>query len=350
MSLKQISVIDLSQIDSQHDARIADEIRFACHEYGFFYVINHGVEKVLLDDYWLLLKRFFELPGEIKESINKIHSPHFRGWESLGSELTNNQVDHREQLDIGPEREALTNPYPHYERLIGPNQWPTALPGFQECVLTFMAKMSTVARRILSLMSMSLGLDSDQIHHSFGEIPGPYLKLIRYPSTPSGSQGVGIHKDSGYLTLLLQDNIGGLEAQACDGKWYGIRPREGAFVVNVGELLQMITHHYFIAAPHRVVNAKPVERFSSAFFYSPDLHARLDPLPLGQGLIEQARRSAWHQNAGFMPSRQQILMGTQKQGTENLPRVFGHRYWQRWERSYPEIVRKYYPQDYTADS
>ena len=148
---------------------------------------------------------------------------------------------------------------------------------------------------------------------------------------------------AGFLTLLLQDSHAGLEAQANDGRWHRVDPLAGSLVVNTGELLQLITHNYFIATPHRVINKSGSERFSSAFFYSPDLMTRLDPLPLAPELIEQASNSERHRAEGLMASRGELARGVDGMGSRVRPRVFGEKYWQRWIRSYPDIARKFYP-------
>jgi isopenicillin N synthase-like dioxygenase len=320
-----------------------------CHQLGFFYVINHGIPAHVSEFYLVTLKKFFALPQATKQAIDKQGSAQFRGWEKLGSELTNNQVDYREQIDIGVERTAIAAPDPYYMALEGPNQWPphAELPNFRETVTDYFARLSEVARQILRIMSLALGLDENHIEQVFGENPSPYLKLIRYPKTRAGGHGVGVHKDSGFLTLLLQDENPGLEAQANDNTWHPVDPVPGSLVVNTGELLQLITGNYFIATPHRVINRVDSERYSSAFFYSPDLNTLLDPLPIDSIYIDEVMRSERHRNEGLMASRAEMAAGTGGMASKHRPRVFGERYWQRWVRSYPEIARKYYPDQMT---
>jgi len=315
------------------------------HRTGFFYIVNHGIPNRVSAEYLAAMQAFFALPRAAKAAIDKRHSPQFRGWEALGSELTNNRTDEREQIDIGVDREALANPDPYYLALIGPNQWPAAdlLPGFREIVSDYFARLSRLSREILRMMSLALGLDEMHIERVFGADPSPYLKLIRYPRTGAGGQGVGVHKDSGFLTLLLQDEQAGLEAQANDDSWYRVDPLPGSLVVNTGELLQLVTHNYFIATPHRVANCGTAVRYSSAFFYSPDLRTRLDPLPIDPALIARAARSPRHRDEGLMASRAEMAAGMDGMASHARAEVFGDRYWQRWVRSYPEIARSFYP-------
>jgi len=331
--------------DPQRRLELCQCVRQVCHEIGFFYVINHGIPTGTSDSYLQALKAFFALSQATKEAIDKQGSAQFRGWEQLGSELTNNQIDYREQIDIGVERSAISDPDPYYMALVGPNQWPPPdeIPGFRETVNDYFMRLSEVSRQILRIMSFALGLDENHIERVFGENPSPYLKLIRYPQTRVGGSGVGVHKDSGFLTLLLQDENPGLEAQANDNTWYSVDPVPGSLVVNTGELLQLVTHNYFIATPHRVINWTDFERYSSAFFYSPDLNTVLDPLPIDTAYIDEVKHSERHRNEGLMASRAEMAAGTSGMASQLKPTVFGERYWQRWVRSYPEIARKFYP-------
>ena len=344
----EIPIIDLEPWfagDSQQRLGLCRQVGEVCHEVGFFYVINHGIPEPVSDEYLAILKDFFTLPPGIKADIDKQHSAQFRGWEQLGSELTNNEIDYREQIDIGVERDAIADPDPYYMALVGPNQWPpeAALPGFRTAVSDYFTRLSALSRQILRIMSLALGLDELHMEKVFGENPSPYLKLIRYPPTREGGQGVGVHKDSGFLTLLLQDENAGLEAQANDDRWYPVDPVPGSLVVNTGELLQMVTHNYFIATPHRVINRAGDERYSSAFFYSPDLNTVLEPLPLGCEYLDRVGASARHRNEGLMASRAEMAVGIGGMASRVRPDVFGDKYWQRWVRSYPEIARKFYP-------
>jgi isopenicillin N synthase-like dioxygenase len=343
-----IPVIDLEPWfggDRRQRLELCRQVRRVGHEVGFFYVVNHGIPAHVSEFYLATVKRFFALPLATRQTIDKRASAQFRGWEQLGSELTNNQIDYREQIDIGVERTAIAEPDPYYMALVGPNQWPpqTALPGFRETVTDYFTHLSAVARQILRIISLALGLDENHIEQVFGENPSPYLKLIRYPKTLAGGHGVGVHKDSGFLTLLLQDENPGLEAQANDNSWHPVNPVPGSLVVNTGELLQLLTRNYFIATPHRVINRVDSERYSSAFFYSPDLNTLLDPLPIASAYINKVMRSERHRSEGLMASRAEMAAGTGGMASQIRPTVFGEKYWQRWVRSYPEIARKFYP-------
>lgn len=333
-----------SNVDRLELARRLGE---SCHQFGFFYIENHGLDADLCYRYMDLLKRFFDLSEQEKFRIHKQHSPQFRGWEQLGSERTNNQVDFREQIDIGLEHKAYDNPSPYYLALVGPNQWlpESSLPGFRAMVTDYLTAVSRLSRDLLRMLSVALGLDRDHIVRLFGEAPSPYLKLIRYPEDHQNQMGVNAHKDSGFITILLQDEQPGLEAQAANGEWIAVDPIPGTLVINVGELMQMLSCNYFIAAPHRVRNISHRVRYSSAFFDHPDLTASILPLPIDQGLLDRVQSSPRHRDAGLMPSLSEMSQGVGNMKSKTKPTVVGEKYWRRWVRSYPDIARNYYSED-----
>ena len=129
--------------DARQRQALAAEIGEICHRIGFFYVVNHGIPAAVTANYLAAMKAFFALPLSVREAIDKQNSPQFRGWEQLGSELTNNRVDRREQLDVGVEAQALAEPEPYYMALVGPNQWPpeARLPGFRSTVNDYFQRL-----------------------------------------------------------------------------------------------------------------------------------------------------------------------------------------------------------------
>ncbi|BBC34182.1 2-oxoglutarate-dependent ethylene/succinate-forming enzyme [Streptomyces graminofaciens] len=229
------------------------------------------------------MREFFALPEHERLAIDNVNSPHFRGYTRTGDERTGGRQDWRDQLDIGAERAARVPgaDEPSYWWLEGPNQWPEALPELRSVALAWVDRLSGVAERLLRELLVSIGARADFYDPIFGERAHPHLKLVRYPgSAGSGAdQGVGAHKDYGFLTLLLQDQVGGLQVEREDGVFHDVPPIPGAFVVNLGELLEVATNGYLVATNHRVVSPPhAVERFSVPFFYNPRLDARVEPL------------------------------------------------------------------------
>ncbi|MBD8218898.1 isopenicillin N synthase family oxygenase [Microbacterium sp. CFBP 13617] len=293
MSDLTLPVLDLSLLDQGPDAaaRFRDELRAATHDVGFFYLTGTGVSPALEASLLAAAKGFFALPEADKLAIENVTSPHFRGYTRVGGERTQGRVDWREQIDIGPEREAITDPdAPGYDRLIGPNLWPAAQPELKEVVTEWHDHLTGVARKLLRAWALALGAEEQYFDRHFGD-PQTLIKIVRYPGKddPTPQQGVGAHKDSGVLTLLwVEPGKGGLQVER-DGEWVDAPPVSGAFVVNIGELLEYATQGYLRATNHRVISPRfPDERISVPFFFNPALDARLPIIELPADLAAEA--------------------------------------------------------------
>ncbi len=283
-----IPVIDLR--DSEHGpkarAGFLNRLRAAVHDIGFFQLTGHGVTGAaeLLD----LTRRLFSLPESEHAALDVLNSPHFRGYSAMGRERTRGVPDQRRQLDIGPERPARSpGPgEPAYQWLVGPNQWPAALPELRPAVLAWMDRLTSLSHRMLRLILESLETPEGFLDDVVTPEPQIHFKLLHYPgpdattgSVPKGD-GAGTHKDYGLLTLLVQDDKGGLQVAVEDGHYVDVPVLPDAFVVNLGELLEVATRGYLKATVHRVVRPAPgVDRYSMPFFYSPRLEASVRPLP-----------------------------------------------------------------------
>lgn len=324
-------------------AAFAAELCRCCHDVGFLQVVDHGIDRGALDRLFDTLAAFFALPEDVKAGIDKRTSRNFRGWERVGSELTDNRVDHREQIDLATEHEPWPpDATPAYLRLDGPNQWPdeSLVPGFRDAVETFVAGAAAVAESLLAALSQGLGLAPGALADVFGARRHSLVKLIRYPVSPPGEAGVNAHHDAGFLTVLAQHEVAGLQALAPDGRWVDVVPRRDALVVNLGEMLQAMTGNYVVATKHRVVTS--AERLSAAYFHGPDLRTRLDPLPLAPSFAAAVAASPRHAGAGFMARREDLLAGERGTGAPRAA-TYGEQLWNYYRRSYPEHVRVHHP-------
>ena len=345
MSFDKIPTVrlsDWSEAGADRDT-FAERLREICHEVGFFRLVGHGVDPIFLQRYFAVMRAFFALPIEQKAQIDKQQSPWFRGWEQVGAELTDNSVDYREQIDVWTEHPARERGiHPTYLRLEGPNQWPDPdrVAGFRELVEQFQREMSSVADQVMSAMSVSLGLAPDHLHGLFGQRRMSLVKLIHYPPTPTDGAGVNAHHDTGFLTLLLQHGVPGLEVMNDDGAWIEVPADNDAIVVNLGEMLQSITGNYFVATKHRVITSQ--ERFSSAYFHGPELDTKLTPLPLDETYSLAVASSDRHRSAGFMARREELAEGMRGQ-TSTPADTYGQQLWNYFVRSYPDLVRQHHP-------
>lgn len=320
----------------------ADELSAVCHEVGFFRLVDHGVDPAFLDEYFSTLRAFFALPDEVKARIDKSRSPWFRGWERIGSELTDAAVDHREQIDVWSDLAPRDHPIdPSYLRLEGPNQWPDRdLPALRPLVERFQAEMSRLADQLMDAMSIGLGLPPRHLQDLFGIRRMSLVKLIHYPPTPPGEAGVNAHHDTGFLTLLWQHGVGGLQVRNHEGAWIDVPADDDAIVVNLGEMLQAMTGNYFVATPHRVIAG--AERYSSAYFHGPELTTPLAPLPLDSRFRAAVAASDRHREAGFMARHDELLEGSR--GTSSAAAdTYGQQLWNYFVRSYPDLVARHHP-------
>jgi len=286
-TLRELPVIDLSLADADdpatRDAFHRNLARIA-REIGFFHLVGHGIIPQEIRAIREQAYAFFALPQAEKDRIDMQWSRHFRGYTAVGVERTRLRPDHREQIDIGAELAVneTTPDSPAWLHLQGPNQWPDAdaLPGFKDTALHWQARLRDLAVRLLRAFMVALEQPADALDGLLDGPPSHLLKLIHYPGSaePSARQGVGAHKDSGLLTLLLQDKVGGLQVETGDG-WIDVPPTENTFVVNIGEVLELITNGYLRATRHRVLTPPAgVDRHSIAYFILPRLDAGSVPI------------------------------------------------------------------------
>jgi isopenicillin N synthase-like dioxygenase len=343
MTYESIPEVDLRGYDAA-PARFARELVGICHEIGFFQLVGHGIDEAFVARHIEHQRRFFALDEATKSRIDKADSPHFRGWERVGAELTGGRTDHREQLDLSTEHPIRgLDLHPAYLRLDGPNQWlPDAvLPGFRDHLRDYFTRMAGLADRLLEVFSVGLGLQPSHLRDVFGARPLSFVKLIDYPPTPADEAGVNPHHDAGFLTLLLQHDHGGLQVAAPDGGWIDVPPRQDAFVVNLGEMLQEMTGNYLVATTHRVIADR--HRQSSAWFHGPDLTTVLDPLPLDATFADAVAASPRHAGAGFMARRDELASGVDGIAARDGAGVYGQQLWNYYCRSYPALVARHHP-------
>lgn len=265
----------------------------ACHDPGFCYVAGHGVPAALEDGLMRAARRFFALPEAERRALAIGNSPHFRGYTILGDERTKGISDWRDQLDVGPEEDAptLRSGDPPWLLLRGPNQWPASLPELREMTLQWMQAMERLGLGIMRALALGLGQPIDRFDAAMLPRGDVHVKIIRYPAQQpqhDTGQGVGLHHDSGVLTFILQDDVGGLQVQTKDGL-IDARHKPGTYVMNLGEMMQAATGGYLKATKHRVASPPSGrERISIAFFAHPRLEATFEPLPLPPALAALA--------------------------------------------------------------
>jgi isopenicillin N synthase-like dioxygenase len=345
-AFSEVPTVDLQARFGSADERgaLANTMREICHHVGFLIVTNHGVPQSLLNAVFGVSRSLFNLPTEQKLLIDKRKSRHFRGWEPVGTEYTNNRPDFREQVDLWSEHTVRqAGAEPEYLRLLGPNQWlpEEVLPGFRETLNEWFHSLGTLADELMSLLALGLGLPEDHFEARFGTERMSLTKLIHYPATPAGGFGVNAHHDTGILTVLAPGDVPGLEVENAAGEWIGVPIAAQSLVINLGEVFQSMTGNYFIATPHRVVTQ--AERYSAGYFHGPSLDAVLSPINLDGRFVEAVAASPRHSNAGFMAQRDETEVGVGDMSSPHHPDVYGEQLWNYFARSYPENMQRHYP-------
>lgn len=287
-TVQRLPVIDFADAYSPELARreaVAWEIHKIARDVGFFYLVNHGVPQSLIDGQFDWARRFFDSSDALKRSVDMALSPAGFGYERIGTQaLDDGPVDLKEGFQFGTDL-PLDHPYVRQGVLrYGHNLWPAQLPGMQAHGLRYHAAMSSLAQRLLAIIALSLQLPEDFFYFAL-ETPIATQRMLHYPPQPAAAEaqhnqiGAGAHTDWGLVTILAQDDIGGLEVCNADGDWVRATPLAGSFVVNIGDLLQRWSNDIYRSNLHRVRNDNPAPRYSLPFFMDGDHAVTVSCLP-----------------------------------------------------------------------
>ncbi|GKV22721.1 hypothetical protein SLEP1_g32563 [Rubroshorea leprosula] len=274
VEVEEIPVIDLSD-----SGELLSEIGNACRNWGFFQVINHGVPSELRRRVEKVAKTFFDLPIEEKKKVQR-DAEHPMGYHDR--EHTKNVRDWKEIFDFflqDPTVVPASHEPDDRELRTLTNQWPEYPPELREVCEEYAREVERLAFRLLELISLSLGLPADRLNGYFKEQTS-ILRFNYYPPCPYPelALGVGPHKDGGALTVLSQDDVGGLQVKSKDGEWIPVKPLPDALIINLGNNMQVWTNDAYVSVDHRVVVNTKRERFSIPFFFFPGHHAMIKPL------------------------------------------------------------------------
>jgi len=312
--LARIPVIDLAPFlhgAPGQRAEVARQIGDACRNIGFFYIINHGVPETLVSATFAEAKRFFAQSPEKKAEVAIEHSACHRGYFSTGGE----NLDPEKQKTAGDLKEGykigrdLAADHPLVRAntpLHGPNQWPD-LPGWRETMTSYYDAMEALGRELLHAFALSLNIP-EQHFDLWLAAPMTTLGPLHYPPQrghiTEAQLGAGAHTDYGCLTLLAQDDAGGLQVRDGAGQWLDAPPLSGSFVVNIGDMMERWTNGVFTSTRHRVINISGRERYSLPFFFDPDFYtpvacletclgegAKFPPTTAGQHLLDKINAS-----------------------------------------------------------
>jgi len=263
--------------------KVARDIERACKDLGFFYAIGHAIGADTLANLNSSSRAFFALPEAEKLKIAMAHGGRaWRGYFPVGGELTSGKPDRKQGLYFGEELNAGDPRVAAGLPLHGANLFPEAVPELKDAVLRFMDEATRSAHAIIEGIALSLGLDAQYFRRTYTADPTLLFRVFEYPAGDDESWGVGEHTDYGLLTLLAQDENGGLQVRTPSG-WIEAPPIEGALVCNIGDMLDRLTGGIYRSTPHRVRNVSGKSRLSFPFFFDPGWNAEIVPLPAHAG-------------------------------------------------------------------
>lgn len=288
----RVPIIDVAPLfagggESGFDA-VAREIAGACRRWGFFQVVGHNIEQALIDRVWRETQAFFALPMAAKRALLRTkENP--RGY--YDRELTKNARDLKEVFDFGLEpHPELPSDHPKNRLPVdGHNRWPASLPDFKPTMTAYYRACETLGRALLAPFCRGLGAPPDRLDGYFGADHTSFVRLNHYPlgdllapdqardAAALGDMALHHHTDAGVLTVLLQDEVGGLQVFA-DGAWRDVDPVEGAMVINIGDMMQVWSNDAYRSALHRVRPITDRPRLSLPFFFNPSYATDCAPL------------------------------------------------------------------------
>ncbi|MCC6001778.1 MAG: isopenicillin N synthase family oxygenase [Pararhodobacter sp.] len=276
---REVPLIDLTDSfsdDLEKRKAVAWEIHKACVDVGFFYITGHGVPQEVMDGQLALAKQFFDLPLEEKLALDSKNEDSTRGYEPMAAQT----LDEGSPPDLkeGFMSSVDADENHRYTKLqvpgTGRNQWPPSFPAFKPQYEAYANRILQLGRHLAGIVALSLELPEDYFAQGLEE-PLHYCRILKYPPMPKDAAanqlGAGAHTDWGLLTILLQDDVGGLEVRNAAGEWLNAPPVPGAFIVNLGEMFPVITNDLYKATMHRVLNnSSDRDRYSCATFVDPE--------------------------------------------------------------------------------
>ena len=288
-----VPVIDLGGLDHPGGReRVALQLDAACRDTGFFCIVGHGIDPALLGRMDAAARAFFALPEPTKARMAMaVGGRAWRGWFPLGGEVTSGIPDGKEGIYFGEELGSEDARVVAGVPLHGANLFPGDVPDLGPSVLAWIEALTALGHRLMALVATGLGLPADWFRRELTADPTVLFRIFRYPDAADaatagvGEWGVAEHTDYGLLTMLAQDDCGGLQVRGRDG-WIDVAPIENSFVCNIGDMLERIAGGRYRSTPHRVRNTSGRARLSFPFFFDPSWNAHVTPLPLAADAVD----------------------------------------------------------------
>ncbi len=288
-AVQSLALIDMSPLLGDFDPTdpavlaVANQIDSACRSLGFFRVTGHGIDHALFRQLDVTSREFFALSDAEKAKYAMVNAgAAWRGWFPVRGEITSGQPDRKEGVYVGidhaPDHPRVRQKTP----LHGANLFPPGSLG--PSVGGWLAALRPVADAVMRGIALGLGLEHDWFERHLTDDPTILFRIFHYPAMPDNETaeefGVGEHTDYGLISLLAQDDRGGLEVRTPDGRWLPVPAEPDTFVCNLGDMLDRLTEGRYRSTPHRARNTSGESRLSFPYFFDPSWDALVTALPL----------------------------------------------------------------------
>ncbi|MEP3786401.1 2-oxoglutarate and iron-dependent oxygenase domain-containing protein [Ascidiaceihabitans sp.] len=283
----EIPVVDVSDLDTVVGrARISADIMAAAQTSGFFYISGHGIHQDLIDRAFAASRDFFALPADDKATVQVNMDQ--RGWMGQGMTHLEGAKTHdaKEVFFWGWDVDADDNDVKAGVPMVAVNQWPDAVaPDLKPQLMAYYLSVVDMGRKIMGALATGLGREATFFDKAYAA-PLARGQLVYYPAMTEDDRmaqrfGAAAHSDFGALTILKQDDVGGLQVQNLAGEWINAPPLPGTFVCNIGDLLERWSNGRLVSTKHRVLNSSGRSRYSVPIFFDPASQTPIDPADFG---------------------------------------------------------------------
>jgi len=270
---------------------VAAQVRHACESIGFFYLAGHGVSPRIVHAAFEASREFHALPLEEKLALtlneNNIgYLPVNQSMQRASTVHKATRPNFNESFFISHERGADHPDVVAGTPLRGRNQWPAGHDGMRAMMVAYFKTMERLGERILPMLARSLEMPEDFFAPFFADEAHINLRFLHYPPQEVADDeqfGQGPHTDNSFFTMLAREEVPGLAVRLPSGEWLAPPVIDGTFLVNLGNVMKRWSNDRFLSTPHGVLNDSGRDRYSIAFFYSPNPDARIEVLPTCTG-------------------------------------------------------------------
>jgi len=288
-ALSRLAIIDLGPyLSGANDAQkdLAAEIKYACETIGFFYIKNHGIPDSLVENAFAQSRRFHALPLDEKKKLPL--DKHNVGYLAMNASVQKHSTVHKATKpnqnesffithDRGPDHPDVIAGTP----LRGGNYWPENLPGFRDGIVSYFRALNDLGQRLVPAFAVALGMEADYLDEDFANENNAKLRLLHYPPTQveDNDFGTGPHTDNSFLTILARDAVPGLAIRLPEGEWLAPPLIPGTFLINIGNMIRRMSNDSFLSTPHGVIVDEEIDRYSMAYFHSPNVTRAISVAP-----------------------------------------------------------------------